>query len=231
MLVKQLSGESDLDDVLRPDEQQAWLEDPSTFGLEPRLTLDPDQVQRLRFHSQFERFKRDGAYDRVTALLCLYVNGCVPVARRTELSFWNVSCLPATNRSHHPRWAAVSVGEMEMFVVGWLPETREPWAFVNLSLTASDPTVITRLERCGVISERRFYRAAGADDLQLSTGANTFDAMTRALQEPNVTRAARELSLNVMRKRPNWYAKYHCFDLADAILARRDIAQSGPSGG
>ena len=48
MLVKQLSGESDLDDVLRPDEQLAWLEDPSAFGSEPRLRLDPDQVQRLR---------------------------------------------------------------------------------------------------------------------------------------------------------------------------------------
>lgn len=118
-----------------------------------------------------------------------------------------------------------------MFVVGWLPEPREPWAFVNLSLTASSPTVITRLERCGVNSERRLYRAAGGDDLQLSTRANTFDAMTRALQEPAVTRSARELSLRVMRKRPNWYAKYHCFDLADAILAGRDNAQNGPSGG
>ena len=219
MLVKQIIGESDLDDVLSPEEQQTWLAEPLRFASEPRLPLDPDQIQRRRFRPQFERLRKDSAFDRVTALLRLYLQACVPVTRRTELSFWDVSCLPATNRAHHPRWAAVSIGEMETFVVGWLPEDREPWAFVNLSLAACSSAVLKRLKLGGVISDVSVrYRAAGGDNHQLSTGANTFKAMTDALRVPTVARAARELNLQVMRKRANWYAKYHCFDLADCVL-------------
>ena len=220
MLVKQLLGESDLDDVLSPEEQHASVEDPSAFASEARLPLDQDQAQRLRFRPQFERFRGDPDVERVTALLRLYVQRCVPVARRTEMSFWNVSCLPGTNRSSRPRWAAVSVGEMETFVLGWLPENRDPWAFANVSLAACEPSVIKRLEGSGVNCERRRrpYRAAGGDCQRLATGANTFAAMTDALNDPTVARAARVLNLEVMRKRPNWYSRFHCFDLADRAL-------------
>jgi len=219
MLVKQVLVEADLDDVLDPTEQQAWLESPSRFGSENRLPLDPDHLQRLRFRCQFERFKSDPAFEQVVALLRTYIQTCIPVARRTELSFWSVSCLPTTNRAHHPRWAAVSIGEMEMFVIGWLPTEREPWGFVNVSQEALGTRLTDRLERDGVTCERqRGYRAAGGDDQTLSTGANTFTAMSRSLTNPDVARAARRLSLEVMRKRPNWYAKYHCFDLADCLL-------------
>jgi hypothetical protein len=220
MLVKQVLVETDLDDVLSPEEQQGWLETPARFASEARLPLDPDQSQRLRFRPQFERLRREPEFERVGALLRAYIEACVPVARRTELSFWSVSCLPGTNRSHHPRWAAVSIGEMETFVLGWLPGSREPWAFINVSLAAFRPETRKSLERAGVSCERkqRGYRAAAGDDLRLSTGASTFVAMTNALREPTVARAARVMNLQLMRKRPNWYAKFHCFDLADRVL-------------
>jgi hypothetical protein len=220
MLVKQLLVESDLDDVLDRAEQQTWLENPSHFNSERRLPLDPEQIQRLRFRSQFQLLGRDPAFEQVLALLKIYVGTCIPVAQRTELSFWSVSCLPTTNRTHHPRWAAVNIGEMEMFVLGWLPREREPWAFVNASRQALGTAVLERLERYGVEcrQRQRGYRAAGGDDQTLCTGANTFTAMALALGDPDVAQAARKLSLEVMRKRPNWYARYHCFDLADRLL-------------
>ncbi len=220
MLVKQVLVETDLDDVLSPVEQQAWLEAPARFASEARLPLDGDQAQRLRFRSHFERLRREPEFDRVAELLRSYIQACVPVARRTELSFWSVSCLPGTNRSHHPRWAAVSIGEMETFVLGWLPGSREPWAFMNVSLASLRQETRRSLERAGVSCERRQrgYRAAAGDDLRLSTGASTFVAMTDALRDPTVVRAARMMNLRLMRKRPNWYAKFHCFDLADRVL-------------
>ncbi len=219
MLVKQILVESDLDDVLNHTEQQTWLVNPSNFNSESRLPLDPELFQRLRFRCQFERLKSDPAYGPVVSLLRTYIETCVPVARRTELSFWSVSCLPTTNRTHHPRWSAVNIGEMELFVVGWLPKTREPWAFVNVSRKALGKHVLDRLEQDGVTCEQqRGYRAAGGDDQTLSTGADTFTVMRRTLTDPDVTQAARRLSLEVMRKRPNWYAKFHCFDLADCLL-------------
>ena len=88
MLVKQIVVESDVDDVLDPTEQLAWLESPSRFNSESRLPLDPEQIQRLRFRCQFERLKSDPAFGQVLALLRTYIGTCVPVARRTELSFW-----------------------------------------------------------------------------------------------------------------------------------------------
>jgi hypothetical protein len=220
MLVKQLLVESDLDDVLDPAEQQTWLESPSHFNSESRLPLDPEQTHRLRYHSHFQRLAGDPAFAQVLALLKTYVGTCIPVARRTELSFWSVSCLPTTNHAHHPRWAAVNIGEMEMFVLGWLPKQKEPWAFVNVSRQALGTAVLKRLEQYGVAyeTEQRGYRAAGGDDQTLSTSADTFTAMALALGDPDVARAARRLSLEVMRKRPNWYAKFHCFDLADCLL-------------
>ena len=218
MLVQQLLVESDLDAILDPAEQQIWLDDPSHFASESRLVLDPEQVQRLRFRSQFERFRKEPVFEQVAGLLRTYVRTCVPAARRTELSFWSVTCLPSTNRSHHPRWAAVNIGEMEMLVLGWLPAEREPWAFVNVSRNALDMCAHDRLAGAGAMCELREYRAASGDCLAVATGANTFSAMDLILSDPDVVRAARRLSLQVMRKRPNWYAKYHCFDLADCVL-------------
>jgi hypothetical protein len=224
MLVKQLLVVSDLDDVLTPAEQEAWLEDPSRFGSEERLQLDPGQVQRLRYRPQWERFRSDPDSERVVALLQLYIDACVPVPRRTELSFWSVSCLPSTNHSHHPRWAAINIAEMEVFVVGWLPGDHEPWAFVNVSRSGCGTALVERLERAGVEFDKqpRGYRSAGGDDQRLVTGSDTLTAMPTVLLDPEVARTARMLNLQVMRKRPNFFARFHCFDLADHLL--------GPSG-
>jgi len=220
VLVKQLLVETDLDDVLDPTEQQAWLKSRAGFHGEVRLLLDPEQLQRARFRPQFERFKAEPEFEQVVTLLRTYIGSCVPVPRRTELSFWSVSCLPATNHSHHPRWAAVNIAEMEVFVVGWTPKSREPWAFMNLSRSVLGEREIARLKLRGSGFEcsHTGYRAAGGDDLTLSTRAGTFTAMSKALMDPALVRATRSLNLQVMRKRPNWYAKFHCFDLADRLL-------------
>ena len=95
------------------------------------------------------------------------------------------------------------------------------WGFVNV---ASD--VLNEL--AGGINDfatthpmiemiKRNYRDAG--QYQISLQANDQASLRSLLESTVVRRAASALTLRVMRKRATIYGKFHCKQLADAILA------------
>lgn len=61
------------------------------------------------------------------------------------------------------------------------------------------------------------YVAAGHD--QLTIEVQGLDQLEHLIGDPDLMAAARLFNLHLMRKRTNLYARYHCYDLADVLLA------------
>lgn len=219
-------GETDLDFVVSPDEQAAWSEAPALFNqrenVDP-LVLPESQVQR--FLAKFLEFRERPMSPIVVELMQEYVLNCIPAPARTEYSFWVSSCLPATNRTTWPRLACINAAMMETFVVGNLiRDSREIWGFVNV---ASD----VLLEHFD--GERGFAKAFPSIDLvqrgyrdagqyQISLHARDQPSLRGLIANPAVRRASAALVLRLMRKRATIYGKFHCKQLADCLLPRRN---------
>jgi hypothetical protein len=220
--VSHIVGETDLDELLAPDEQQSWRANPAkTSAQDVRLNIDADGSQRIRYRDAWSSFRDRDDLSQLLGLLRLYVHGCVPAYRRTEYSFWSVSCMPSTNAAYFPRLAAVNMNIMETFVV-FHPkhEPNNVLSFVNLSkarlLERYPSERAFYRQHPGTQWDEVYYRAAGEDQMQVESG--NLSSAIRVLTDPAVQSAAGLLNLRLMRKGGNLFARFHCFELADQLI-------------
>jgi hypothetical protein len=220
--VSHIVGETDLDELLAPDEQQSWLAKPAkTSAQDVRLNIDADGSQRIRYRDAWSSFRDRDDLSQLLGLLRLYVHGCVPAYRRTEYSFWSVSCMPSTNAAYFPRLAAVNMNIMETFVV-YHPKHKPDnvLSFVNLSkarLLEQYPSKGAFYRQYpGTQWRKSDYRAAGEDQMQVQLG--NLSSAIRVLADAAVQSAAGLLNLRLMRKGGNIYARHHCFELVDQLI-------------
>ena len=215
-------GDTDLDMVVSPEEQVKWLAGAAQFNKEdnaPSITLPV--AQQERFAEQYRKYQTVPLSKYTSQLLNSYLINCVPAPKRTEYSFWIVSCYPSTNRSTWPRLVCVSAGVMELLVMGYQKDNpKEFWGFFTvasdvLSKTFKDDNAI-KAAFPEVELVRRDYRDAGQH--QLSLHAHDLETMQALLKHSAVQAAAAALALRVMRKRATIYSRFHCKQLCDATL-------------
>lgn len=216
-------GDTDLDLVITREHQEQWNQshNKGTHNHEPDATIILPESHHLRFAANFQRYLEHPLHLNALELLRKYIGNCIPYPKRTEYSFWAVSCMPSTNRNTAPRLACVNVGVMEIFVLGHVKnKPNDLWGFLtvasdvldeacldNDSLKASYPLV--DIYRSG-------YRDAGQNQITLLT--NDIYTLHRVLRDKVIIQAAATLALRVMRKRATIYGKYHCKQLADLVL-------------
>ena len=222
--VTNVVGDTDFDLVVSAAEQDAWL-NTSSLASDAALMASKiilPQAQQLRFSKHFARFVKHGLSPKALALLKNYLSSCVPVPRRTEYSFWSVSCMPSTNQNSWPRLLCLNAGVMEIFVVGW--EKQNPDALWSFITVAED----VLLEHWQSIDElvktypfinivRRAYRDAGQHQVTFHIQGNGL--MEKLLADRSICRAAAVLVLRVMRKRATIYSKFHCPQLANLAMS------------
>lgn len=221
--VTNIIGDTDFDLVVPVDEQGLWLSTrpaaPTADLIGPKIILP--EAQQVRYSKQFSRFNAHPLSARALALVKTYLSQCVPMPRRTEYSFWSVSCMPAGSGAW-PRLLCVSAAVMELFVVGWeRQDSKSLWSFVNVA----EDILLERWKSLDALAKafpfveivRRQYRDAG----QHQVGLHVYDgdAMEALLSNTGISRAAAVLTVRVMRKRATIYGKYHCPQLADAALS------------
>ncbi|OIM98997.1 hypothetical protein A9236_09455 [Polynucleobacter sp. QLW-P1DATA-2] len=223
--VSSILGDTDLDAVVSPKEQEDWLaaisgQDFIGGECEPKIILP--QNQQDRFSKSFDQYLGHPLEKSATSLLKQYISKCIPFPRSTEYSFWSVSCMPSTNVSTWPRLFCVNVASMEIFIVGWVKKTNNLWAFMTvdaevLSQYWPEPEVF--LEHFPSVQFiERGYRDAGQNQITLACDEDA--RMDLLLADPGVIHAAASLALRVMRKRSNFYMQYHCTQLSNHLFSR-----------
>jgi hypothetical protein len=212
-------GDADFDVILSPDEQLEWLED--TTRHQDRTFRIEDKAQRVSHHHQFASFKSHRYAERIVTILRHYIRETIPAYRKTERTFWSLSCLPATNKSTWPRFSCCSINTMETFVIGHLKQdSLIPWAFIIVADTVfsekfpDDDFFYKKYPGTEITLSN--YKAAGPDQILISmTG---FEQIEAVIQDDDVLLAASVLNLDVMRKGATVQWRGHCFDLADWIV-------------
>lgn len=223
--VTNIVGDTDFDLVVPATEQEAWLCIPFTSRMTDKEISGPKivlpEAQQIRFSKHFARFEKHPLSQRALALFKEYISNCVPAPKRTEYSFWSVSCMPSGSGAW-PRLLCVNAAVMELFVAGW--ERQDPhalWSFITVAedvllehWTSLDDLVKTFPF---IEIEHRGYRDAGQHQVTLHTYGGA--PMEQLLTNPGISKAAAALVLRVMRKRATIYGKYHCPQLAGLALS------------
>ena len=215
-------GETDLDMVLSQDEQAEWLSSPVRFNTgDSASPIALPGAQLERFSKQFHKFKEHPLHIPASELLTTYVHHCIPAPKRTEYSFWVVSCLPTTNRNTWPRLLCVSAGVMELLVVGFHKDDSSAlWGFVTVASDVlsdtfkTDKSLVDFFPSVEII--RRQYRDAG--QYQVTLWAGDEQSFVAILRHGAVQQAAASLALRVMRKRATIYSKFHCKHAANYAI-------------
>ncbi|SHK72093.1 GIY-YIG nuclease family protein [Hymenobacter psychrotolerans] len=219
--VTNVVGETDLDLLVSPAEQDAWLADGRALdddGVDLGLTVE--ERFRVKYRQNFLRLRQLPAYGRVKALLQAYITHGIPAFKKTEQSFWALSCLPATNKGTYPRYFALNMNGMEVLVVGTDKATNHGFVFAVVTGSfCADPAEKARFLRSYAYSiEPSIYQAAGADQYRVDFKSMHY-LLLALQQEPAFRRSIREMSLRLMRKGGTIYAPYHCFELVQDVLA------------
>lgn len=218
-----VDGEADLDLIIPEDQQHKWVTNAKRYfkkDISARIQFPQSHLDR--YAERFRRFEGHPQAEVALKLLRTYLINSIVAPVRTEYSFWNVSCMPSSGGTKFPRLFCVSAASMELFVV--MADGANPafiHGFINVSVDAL--SYFLTLEEFSELHPDvelsiRDYRDAGDDQITLHAwGA---DNLERLLSDEFVQIAACVLSQRVMRKRPTFYAQYHCAQLAEKALVR-----------
>lgn len=217
-----VTGEADLDLVMPEAEQREWVGSGKYhFKRDRSEPIVLSQAHLDRYAERMKQFQSHPQSDLAVGLLRQYLINCLPAPRRTEYSFWSVSCLPSTGRGTFERLFCVSAASMELFVVLCSKKNIEDvWGFVTVSENAlcamiPDPEDFKKTHT-SVDFTVYPYRDAGEDQITLRVWGAA--ALKRLLADEVVQIAGGILAQRVMRKRPTFYAQYHCSQLAQLAL-------------
>lgn len=220
--VSSVEGETDLDLIVPPDEQTKFhAEVPHTqTDLAQQIFLPVSQIDR--FSKNYKKYLTHPMEGWATDLLAKYITHCIIKPRSTEYSFWSATCMPSTNMNTWPRLFSINAATMELFVAGFEKKTGTAWSFITVAddiLEKYWPSFDDFLDEFPLIEPiERGYRDAGRRQITLSTqGTST---MRDLLNDSRVVEAAGILALRVMRKRSNFYAKYHCQQLVNHAIEK-----------
>jgi hypothetical protein len=205
--------ESDFDLIMPRDEQELWL---SGRGDRDQGSLRPVNVDLRRKHAaKFDRLRKQRGIDIVLNQVRRYVRIGLPAARRGELSFWSISCLPAYRNTAITVFMRVNINWQEVFTVYREKQSGQTFFSLHTARTPidGDPELLSRFPDMEVYDEH--YVPGGHDQVNLVVPGSIFNKFIR---RPSVKTAIRQLNLRLMRKGPCNFARHHCFDLADAVL-------------
>ncbi len=224
-LMSVVTGERDLDLVVSPEEQEQWL-----TGEREELQDAPERVQdqalQARYVRRFEKFMEQPHAADALFILGLYLQMAVPFPRRTELSFWAVSCLPDTSSpSGGTVLFRVNLNMQEVFTLVDTPHglegsfhlARSPYE-QHLGENWADQLMGT-----GWGVDGHAYEPGGQDQFNLWTIGIT--NIMDLLMDWGHAQAMCLLNLRLMRKGATYYGRSHCLALVEAALSTFDSRQ------
>ena len=80
---------------LTSEEQQDWLD--GKAELSDASERSDSLEHRFKYAGRFEKLLRRPQAEEAIDILRIYGQTCMPIPRRTERTYWSVSCLPSTS--------------------------------------------------------------------------------------------------------------------------------------
>ena len=219
-----VAGDTDFDLVMSRERQELWSQHPETVNeAEDSTTINLPDSFAYRSRKQYEEFIEHPNSDEVINLLSTYVSCCIPLPKRTEYSFWSLSCMPSTRRRLGPALAVFNMSRMETFVIGRMAGSdNELYGYINVASDILKQNKQWRMKIEGwdvlAFSEILGYRYKHAGQHQLTLAAFGVDNISRLLSDCSAKQASAEFNLRLMRKRASLNYKTHCIDLARQIV-------------
>lgn len=215
-----------LENVLAIPEQERWMANPVKFNEASKHSLKaiPEQ-QRTKYAKAFAGLQKLQYSREIIELLEAYLESCVPDPRLTEFHGWSVN----VGSKKNGRAICVSVGKMETFVVFGGADGLRGFLNVRKSVIRREAGLLYPVKRQwrGRLWPWAGYVDAGGDCARLS--GRTPDELRALLSDAVVQKAAGQLVLDVMRKHPCVYTRYHCPQVVEAVYPdqTRDVSAPG----
>ncbi|MDP9424330.1 MAG: hypothetical protein M3Q19_16120 [Pseudomonadota bacterium] len=220
-------GAAGLRQFLNLKQQRDWIEGKASLR-------DADEraeslEQRFKYVGRFEKLLRRPQAQEVLEIVGLYGQNCIPIPRRTERSYWSVSCLPSTSDKPLVR---VNASWMELFTLladGDGPSTGlrtgiRARFIVHLSDFTTDQSAAqghvdeTLLEQCVTAPDDvDYFFPRGADIFGINVRGAA--SIRKFLATPRALRGIRRFNLTHMNRGRNAYQASHCYSVADYMLA------------
>lgn len=195
-------------DVMPSVEQEKWLSDLKYVDMRGERIRGDDL--RLKYSSKFKKFMTDPKAHHVISFLRTYFPIAIPAIFKGEVSFWAVSCFPA---SELKTFCRVNIYWQEVLTI--FEEKNDLFYSFHLSKSLLKEYLKEALQKgCEIVDHK--YAPGGNDQINLIFKGTP--ASLNALEESSIQRAIRKFNLGLMRKGLCQYGRYHCFGLADKIL-------------
>lgn len=211
-------GDSLLNIVMEEQAQAEWLESDASEPFDaPRYLAAARRVTGL---ARFQELSSRNDFPELLACAASYISTALPWPSQTEGRFWTATAMASTGRtSTWRRLIAISAQNAEVIVIGEssVGAAAVIEGFMNLDKSASDGVHYwLRRQDLDTYSQMSTYGTIG-DVYHLGfTGLQT---LSRLLEEASpIAQPAKKLALNLMRKGPSMYTRFHNDHLADAIF-------------
>ena len=214
-------GQSDLDLVISREDQVKWLQ----FKLDNDSLLTPrfDYPElRKKYTERFRALSTSVYYEPIRNAVQQYILYTIPFPRKTEYSFWSLTCLTKVNKG-------TALCRVNLFWQETLNITEFSFSYDGRKLR--DLTVSVFMCKSVLLERSSFdelkslfptlefteliYKTGGQDQLNAVLSIQEFEDF---LYHPPVSDAIKEFNIRLMRKGGCVFSRYHCFDFADQVL-------------
>jgi hypothetical protein len=195
-------------DIMSNEEQERWLSAPNYVDISGERIIDDGL--RLRYSSKFNKFMADLKAHDVISFLQKYFPIGIPAILKGEVSYWAVSCFPASDMKIFCR---VNIYWQEVITI--FEEKNNLFYSFHLSKSLLKEYLKEAPQKDCEITDHKYV--PGGDDQINLIFKGTSSALS-ALQDVRIQKAIRKFNLGLTRKGLCQYGRYHCFELADKIL-------------
>ncbi len=217
-------GVSDLDLVITPEQQQYWLDNPDFVDLDGTRPVDDSMY--LRYKDDYKRFSTLPEKDNYLSFLREYLRAAIPSWRKTEMSFWSLTCLPKSPYKlpyQQPACARMNLSRQEVLTIG--RNLRFNGRIMNdfcIFFVAESPLrnsyggsekFAAKYSYLETWNHR--YRDGGHDQACLIV--NGVDNAITLLGNHDFRKSLRLFNLRLMQKNPCLWQQNHCLALVEAV--------------
>jgi len=211
-------GTTGLRQFLSLEQQHDWMDGKASLSdVEERS----ESVElRFKYLARYQKLLARPQSPDVLKILRLYGQSCIPIPRKTERTYWSVSCLPSTSDKPLVR---VNASWMELFTIYADGDGIRARFLLHLSDFVSDASSAeggvdeALLEHCVAAPEDVSYFLTRAEDM-FGIKVRGATSIQKFLATRHALRAIRRFNLTHMNRGRNAYQASHSYSVADHML-------------